>query len=396
VSALEGIRVLDFTQIIAGPFCTMLLADLGADVVKVETPGRGDLGRLMAPTMPGGDSGAFVAVNRNTRSVAVDLKHPRAGEVIHVLAARADVVIENFRPGVAARLGVDYESLRDVSDDLIYCSVSGFGDSGPDAGLGGLDLIAQGLTGLMSVTGEPGGGPVKCGIPVTDLGAALFATYGILAALVARDRGGGGQRVTTSLFEAGMALSIWEATEFFHTGNVPRRLGSAHRLSAPYQAFETSDGHVNVGADNPHHWQRFCELLGLEDLRDDPRFETNAARLANLSALVQLVEDVTRLEPSDHWLQLLRAEGIPAGRIATVPEALASAQAAAREMVLEVPAPGGSRTRALGPAVKFSGTPADAARRAAPRLGEHTAEVLREAGVDEATMAEYQAEGVVA
>jgi crotonobetainyl-CoA:carnitine CoA-transferase CaiB-like acyl-CoA transferase len=393
--ALDGIRVVDLTEVMAGPFATMLLADLGADVVKVEAPGRGDRSRRMDPLTTGGESGAFLAVNRNKRSVVLNLKAEAGRAALKALVSSADVLVENYRPGVTTRLGIDYATLAAVNPRLVYCSISGFGQTGPASGRGGFDLIAQGASGIMSVTGRPDGDdPVKCGIPVTDLGAGLFAVYGILSALLARERTGEGQHVDTSLFEAGLGLSVWEATEHFYTGRVPKPTGSAHRLSAPYQAFRTSDGHITVGADGDRHWPLFCAELGVPELADDPRFATNADRLRHLPELVPLIEERTLRHSRDHWLERLERLGIPAGPINSVPEALADPQAVAREMVVELEHPRAGRIRALGPVVKLSGTPATI-RRTAPALGEHTTEVLGEVGIDAERVDALRAEGAV-
>ena len=321
MSALTGLRVLDVSQVLAGPYAAMLLGDLGADVIKVEAPDHGDHSRQMAPRISEELSGAFLAVNRNKRGVSVDLKTSEGVAVMHRLVSTADVLIENFRPGVAARLGIDYASLGEVNTRLVHCSISGFGQTGPYGSRGGFDLVAQGMSGLMSVTGTQSGDPIKCGIPVTDLGAGMFAVYGILAALAARERTGRGQQVDTSLFETGLGLGVWEAVEYFHTGNTPRPTGSAHRLGAPYQAFRCSDGWINVGADGTRHWPVFCKTIGAPELVDDPRFATNPDRLANLDELVELIEWRTELEPRTHWLRLLEDVGIPAGPINSVPEA---------------------------------------------------------------------------
>lgn len=393
--ALEGLRVLDLSQVLAGPFCTMLLGDMGADVVKVELPGRGDISRNMAPVTEGGESGAFLTVNRNKRGIALDLKAEAGRDAFLRLADRADVVVQNYRPGVAERLRVDHAALRARNPRLVYCSISGFGQTGPYAARGGFDLIAQGMSGLMSITGEPGGNPVKCGVPITDLAAGLFAVYGVLAALHHRERTGEGQHVDTSLFEAGLGLEVWEATEYFYTGVVPQPTGSGHRLGAPYQAFRTADGYLTLGADSERHWPRLCALLDLGELVDDPRFRTNPDRLANLPELTKRIEARTALRPTDEWLAELEAVGIPAGPINTVPAALDDPQARARGMVVDVDHPAAGPTRTLGPVVKLSETPAGV-RRAAPMLGEHTDEVLREAGIAPADLAALRAEGVVA
>ena len=393
--ALSGIRVLDFSQVLAGPYSAMLLSDLGAEVIKIEAPGHGDHSRQMAPQVAENVSGAFLAVNRNKRGISLDLKNPESKDVVRKLVESADVVIENFRPGVAARLGIDYETLKDINPRLVHCSISGFGQTGPYSPRGGFDLVAQGMTGMMSVTGMPGGDPVKCGIPVTDLSAGLFATYGILGALMARHHTGRGQQVDTSLFETGLGLGVWEAVEYFHTGRTSQPTGSAHRLGAPYQAFRCADGHFTVGADGKRHWPKFCAVIGRPDLVEDPRFITNPDRLANLAALVVEVERETVGKTRDEWLAELEAVGIPAGPINTVPEALNDPQSVAREMVQDVEHHQHGTLKSLGPVVKLSDTPAKIYS-AAPDLGQHSREVFAELGYDEREIDDLFAASVIA
>jgi formyl-CoA transferase len=390
--ALDGLRVLDQTQVMAGPFCTMLLADMGADVVKIEPP-DGEHTRRERELAPG-VSASFLAVNRNKRALTLDLKQPDGVEVLRRLARTADVLVENYRPGVATRLGVDYERLAAVNPRLIYCSISGFGRTGPYAARGGFDLIAQGMSGIMSATGSDGGPPVKVGVPITDLGAGLFAVVGILAALRARHRTGRGQLVDTSLFEAGVALSQWEATQYWYTGEVPRGLGTAHRLNAPYQAFQASDGHVTVGAANENLWPRFARLLGLDHLIDDPRFRSVADRVRHRAELEPLIERVTSTQPRAHWLRECEAAGIPAGPISTVPEALADPHARARGMVQELPHGELGTVKTLGNPVKMSSTP-PRLRTAAPALGADTGAILRELGYADAEIEALRARRVV-
>jgi formyl-CoA transferase len=391
--ALNGLRVLDLTQVMAGPFCTMLLADMGADVIKIEPPG-GDATRGVDLELAPGVSAPFLAVNRNKRGLVLDLKRPDGLTILERLAATADVLIENYRPGVAKRIGVDYARLSMLNARLIYCSISGFGQTGPYASRGGYDLIAQGMSGIMSATGTEGGAPVKVGVPVTDLGAGLFAVFGILCALRARHVTGRGQLVDTSLFEAGLALSAWEATEYWFTGQVPRGLGTAHRLNAPYQAFRASDGHFTVGAANDNLFPRFCALLGLEHLVTDPRFDTVGHRLKNRAALEALIEAVTVHQPRAHWLAKCEDAGVPAGPIYSVPEALDDAHARARGMVQELPHPSLGRVKGLGNPVKMSRTP-PAVAKTAPTLGEDTDAILRELGLTNAEIARLRAEMVV-
>ena len=370
--ALEGLRVIDQTQVMAGPFCSMLLGDLGAEVIKVEPP-EGEYTRQERAIAPG-VSASFLALNRNKKSLALDLKTPEGVEILKKLAATADVLVENYRPGVAKRLGVDFEALRRINPRLIYCSISGFGQTGPYASRGGFDLIAQGMSGIMSATGSEGGPPVKVGVPITDLGAGLFAVFGILCALRARKKTGRGQFVDTSLFEAGLALSAWEATEYWYTGQIPKRLGTAHRLNAPYQAFKASDGYFTVGASNTKLWGLFADLLGLGKLVADGRFDTVGKRLENRAELEKFIEQVTAKQTRAHWLERCEKAGIPAGPIYSVAEALADPQAQARNMTWEYDYPGVGRAKSLGNPVKLSRTPARLYR-IPPRLGEDNGKI---------------------
>ena len=391
--ALDGIRVIDLTQVMAGPYCCMLLGDMGADVIKVEPPG-GEASRHVAFEIAPGVSGPFLAVNRNKRGLTLDLKRPEAVAVLTRLVATADVLVENYRPGVARRLGIDYETLRQINPRLVYCSISGFGQTGPYADRGGYDLIAQGMSGIMSATGSEGGAPVKVGVPITDLGAGLFGVFGILCALRARRVTGRGQLVDTSLFEAGLALSAWEATEYWYTGQIPRRLGTAHRLNAPYQAFRASDGRFTVGAANSRLWPRFCGILGLDRLVDDARFAAVGDRVVSQRELEREIEAVTVGQTRTYWLARCEEAGIPAGPIYTVPEALADAHALARGMVQEYDYPGAGRVKVLGNPVKLSRSPARLAK-GAPRLGEDNDAVLDELGLDAAEIAALRAGGAM-
>jgi crotonobetainyl-CoA:carnitine CoA-transferase CaiB-like acyl-CoA transferase len=379
VTALAGLRVLELTQVMAGPFCGQVLGDMGADVIKVEPP-EGDSTRESLGTA------AFLAVNRNKRSVALDLKSPAHQAVLHQLARDADVLLENYRPGVAARLGADWETLSELNPRLIYASVSGFGQTGPYAQRPGYDLIAQGLSGVMSVTGEPGGDPVKCGIPISDLSAGLFCAVAILSAVIARERTGRGQRIDTSLFEGALALSIWETAELWGTGQVPQPLGSAHRLTAPYQALRTADGHITVGANNQRLWQRLCEAIGRPELVSDKQFETNEGRMAHRVELVAELEAALAARSTDEWVSVLIDAGVPCGPIHDYRQVFEDEHTQAREMEVRLQHPVEGEIRALGIPAKLSDTPG-AIRRPAPLLGEHTAEVLREAGIPEAEIA---------
>ena len=389
-AALDGLRVLDVTQFMAGPFCTMILADLGADVVKIEPP-AGDATRQMAGTA-GIESPSFNAVNRGKRSLVLDLKHPDAQRVVRHLARSADIVVENYRPGVMQGFGLDYPALSAINPRLIYASISGYGQTGPERAKGGFDLVAQGVSGLMSITGEAGRPPVKVGVPLTDLGAGLFALTGILAAVQYRHRTGVGQMIDVSLVDSGVALSIWEATEYFAGAGIPVPTGSAHRMSAPYQAFRCADGYMTVGAANDRLFRRLCELLGRPEWADRQEFADNTSRVRHGAALSTLIEQVTSTERRDHWLARLEAHEIPCGPINNYEEVFADPQVRSRDMLVDVEHPALGHLRTLGSPIKMSETPAIVARRA-PLLGEHTAEVLEESGLTREEIASLRASG---
>jgi formyl-CoA transferase len=379
-TALEGIRVLDVTQVMAGPFCAMQLCDMGADVIKVEPPG-GDSTRRMAGSSSG-DSAGFNAVNRGKRGIVLDLGAPAGRNAMRRLLAGADVLIENYRPGVMGRLGLGYEAVAGDHPALIYASISGYGQSGPDASKGGFDLIAQGVSGLMSVTGEPERPPVKVGVPLTDLGAGLFALAAILAALHYRNRTGLGQHIDTSLVEAGVAMSVWESAEYFAQGVPPQPLGSAHRMIAPYQAIRCADGYITLAAGTDRLFPRLCEVLGHPEWTADPAFANDTLRVHHRAALVERIEAITTREPRQTWLGRFDAAGIPCGPINTYAETFADRQVRARGMIVDVDHPTLGRLRTLGSPIKMSATPPVAGRRA-PLLGEHTREVLQQAGCSE-------------
>src|SRR4051812_15463607 len=360
--ALDGLRVLDVTQVMAGPYCAMVLADLGADVIKVEPP-AGDSTRVM-PGATGRDSPSFNAVNRGKRGIVLNLKTPAGRDVLRRLARATDILIENYRPGVMAALGAGYEAMATINPGIIYASISGYGQTGPQRRKGGFDLVAQGVSGIMSVTGEPGGAPAKAGVPLTDLGAGLFALVGILAALEHRHRTGVGQQIDTSLVDAGVALSVWEATEYFSGVGVPTALGSAHRMNAPYQAIRCADGFITLGAANERLFRRLCEVLGQTRWGADPRFADNATRVKNRDALAARIELITVTQPRDHWLALFDANDIPCGPINDYAQVFADPQVLARQMVVETDHPTLGHLRTLGSPIKMSATPPDVSRRA--------------------------------
>lgn len=390
--SLDGIKVLDVTQVMAGPFCAMLLCDMGADVIKIEPPG-GDTTRHWGER-PGTDSSAFNAVNRGKRGMVVDLKKPEGAEIVKRLALSCDIFIENYRPGVMKRFGLDYPNLRAENESLIYASISGYGQTGPAAQKGGFDLIAQGVSGIMSVTGESGRSPVKAGVPLTDLGAGLFALGGVLAALHHRTNTGVGQQIDTSLVESGLALSIWEATEYFDTGRTPQPFGSAHRMSAPYQAFRCGDGFITIGAANDRLFLRLCQLLEHPEWANDPKYGSNAERVNNHRALADKVEAITVRRNCSDWLELLDANGIPCGPINSYADVVKDPHMKAREMFVTTKHERLGEIRTLGTPLKLSETPLLPGR-PAPLLGEHTDKILTEAGVPEELIEQLKQSGVV-
>jgi formyl-CoA transferase len=375
--ALAGLRVLDATQVMAGPFCTMLLGDLGAEVVKLEPPG-GDTTRTMAGST-GTESPGYWGINRNKRGIVVDLKDARGKQIFKALLARSDVLVENGRPGAMAALGLGYSELHAEFPALIYASISGFGHSGPYSARGGFDLVAQGMSGLMSVTGEPGRPPVKCGVPVSDLTAGLLALQAILAAYVHRLKTGEGQHVDASLLEAGIALAVWESQQYFSGGGVPEPTGSAHRMFAPYQAIRCSDGYITLGSASTRTWQQLAAALGRADLLERPEYKDATARVKNRERLAAEIESVTATRPRADWLSSLEKHGVPCGPILDYAEVFADPHVRARGIVRELEHPQAGKVRVVGPPVKLSETPAQVTR-PSPGYGQHTAEVLGELG----------------
>src|ERR1051326_60476 len=391
---LQGVRVLDVSQVMAGPFCSMLLGDMGADVIKIEPPDGGDqTRRAMGFKLRGNDSLGFFNLNRNKRSLALNLKGKAAREVFYRLVETADILIENYRPGVTKRLGIDYATLAKINPRLIYASISGFGQTGPWSQRPGFDLIAQAMAGVMSITGQPDGPPTKAGVPVSDIGCALFAVYGILSAFIGRQTTGRGQYVDASLFEAAIAFSIWDISEYWGTGRVPTPLGTANRFSAPYQAVKAKDTYFVMGANSNRLWQTLCEVLERSDLAADARFATIAARLANRLTLIEELEKTFAARTAAEWIDILLAAGIPAGPILNYAEALASEHAKVREAVMEFEHPIEGRVKSIGFPVKLSETK-QGVRRHPPLLGEHNDEILNELGVDDHTREQLRAEGV--
>lgn len=391
---LVGMRVLELSQIMAGPTCGMMLADMGADVIKIEKLPGGDDSRGYSEPAINGVSAPFMILNRNKRGMAINLKDPEGKEILLRMVRDADVLTENYRLGTMEKLGLGYDVLREVNPGLIYCAVSGYGRTGPYRAKAGFDLIAQGFSGLMSVTGEPERPPVKTGNPVADINAGLLSVSGILAAYAHKLRTGQGQVVDTSLMEAAVQQTYWQAASYFATGESPGPTGSAHLLTAPYQAFPTRDGWVNIGGANQGNWQRIAEVLGHPEWRTDPRFETNSGRMENIQALCAAMNDVLKTQDTAFWVDAFDAAGVPVGPVNTIEQALTHPQTLARDMVVELDHPQAGHTQALGCPIHFSLTPTRVDR-PAPVLGQHTRELLLEYGYDDGQIAHFVAAGVV-
>jgi crotonobetainyl-CoA:carnitine CoA-transferase CaiB-like acyl-CoA transferase len=371
--ALQHLLVLDLTSHLSGPYCAMMLADHGAEVIKIESP-TGDSARNMPPFI-NGESAPFMTWNRNKRSVVMDLKQEADRNALFELIDRADVLVENYRPGVLARLGFGWDVLHQRNPRLILASISGFGQTGPYSSRGGFDLITQAMSGLMSTNGPADGDPFRLPIAISDVSAGMFLAFGVLAAIEARHRTGKGQHVETSLLEAATSLAVYESAHYFATGTRPARIGQAHRGSSPYQCFATADGHITIGASQPHFFAKLCEIVGQPELVSDPRFRTLADRVAHNDELVALLEKPLREKPSAHWLTALEAAGIPAGPVMHYDEVFTDPHILAREMVAKTEHPITGTFHTLGVTVKLSDTPGSV-RLPAPRLGEHTAEIL--------------------
>ncbi|WP_407672384.1 CaiB/BaiF CoA transferase family protein [Noviherbaspirillum pedocola] len=391
---LAGMKVLELAQIMAGPTCGMMLADMGADVIKIEKLPGGDDSRGYREPRVNGVSAPFMILNRNKRGMALNLKSKEGREILLRMVKDADVLTENYRRGTLEKLGLGYDVLSAINPGLIYCAVSGYGRTGPWADKGGFDLIAQGFSGLMSVTGEPGRPPVKTGNSIADINAGILAANGILAAYAHKLKTGRGQVVDTSLMEAALQQTYWHAAIYFATGESAGPTGSAHLLTAPYQAFRASDGWLNVGGANQANWERIADALGHPEWKSDPRYATNSARMANLNALTEEMSAAFITRSKDEWIALFDAVGVPAGPVNTIGEALSHPQTLARDMVVDLEHPQAGATKALGCPIHFSETPTSITRHA-PMLGEHTRELLREYGYDDAQIDGFVANGVV-
>ncbi len=391
---LAGMRVLELAQIMAGPTCGMMLADMGADVIKVEKLPGGDDSRGYREPRVNGVSAPFMILNRNKRGIALNLKHADGRRILLRMVEKADVLTENYRRGTLEKLGLGYDVLSEVNPGLIYCAVSGYGRDGPYGDKGGFDLIAQGFAGLMSVTGEPGRPPAKTGNSIADINAGILAVVGITAAYAHKLKTGRGQIVDTSLMEAALQQTFWHAAIYFATGESPGPAGSAHLLTAPYQAFRAKDGWINIGGANQANWERIAEVLGHPEWREDDRFITNSARMINIEALTVGMNEVLAMRTKEEWIAAFDAAGVPVGPVHTIGEALTHPQTLARNMVVDLDHPQAGPTKALGCPVHFSETPTRIDR-PAPMLGEHSRELLKEYGFSDSEIDEFVAGGVI-
>ncbi|MFZ8898036.1 MAG: CaiB/BaiF CoA transferase family protein [Alphaproteobacteria bacterium] len=373
VGALDKLVVIDFTNHLSGPYCAMILADQGADVIKVERPGKGDDLRQSPPHV-NGEGAPFMLWNRNKRSIELDLKNPDDLKTAKELVKTADVMVENFRPGVAERIGIGYETMAELNPSLIYCSISGFGQTGPYSSRGGFDLVAQAMSGLMTINGPPEGGPYRIPIAISDVAAGMNGAIGILTALQHRNKTGEGQQVDVSLLDSALSMCVYEAANVFATGQKPERLGQGHRGSAPYQIFPTKDGWLALGASQQKFWEQTCEIIGADNLISDPRFLEKKDRVARQQELAAILAPYFQKENTKHWFEKLDALGIPCGPVMDHLETLSDPHIIAREMIAKVHHPKAGSGRTLGTPIKLSKTPGGV-RRAAPTLGEHNDEV---------------------
>ncbi|WP_453996683.1 CaiB/BaiF CoA transferase family protein [Bacillus nitroreducens] len=394
MTALKGVKVLDASQIMAGPYCTMVLADLGAEVIKIEKVNGGDDSRQMGPYV-NGESTCFFQINRNKKSVALNLKTEEGKRIFNELAKEADIIVENYRPGVTKSLGIDYDSMKQINEGIIYCSISGFGQTGPYSHKGGFDLVAQGMTGLMSMTGLPGERPLKSGVAVYDIGAGITAAYAILAAYIHKLKTGKGQHVDISLAEVGLPWFTWEAAAYFAKGVIPEPSGWRHRVSAPYQAIKAKDSYMMIGCANQRTWEKFAvEVLEKPEWVNDERYKTNSLRHEHVEELEREIEEITTTKDASYWISKCEQAGVPSGPINNFAEALNNEHYLARDMVVEMEHPLLGKMNVIGSPTKFSDSKVEI-KTPAPLLGEHTEDVLKQLGYSDEEIQALVQQGVV-
>ena len=394
VRPLEGVRILDLSRALAGPYCTMMLADMGAEVIKLEIPGKGDDSRAWGPPFVKGESAYFMSVNRNKKSLTLNLKEEKSREIIHKLIKQSDVIIENFRPGIMEKLGLTYNEVKETNPEIIYCSISAFGQNGPYRVLPGMDQVIQGMGGLMSITGEPGGPPIKVGVAVADIAGGMFAAFAIMIALYNKEKTGKGQKIDTSLLDCQIAWLTYQAGAFFASGEIPKPLGSGHPVIVPYQAFKAKDVYVNIAIGNDQLWQKFCEAVGLENIKEDVKFSTNAKRVENRDEIVNIIANLIITKNGEDWLKILTDAGVPCGPINNLHDILNDPQILHRQMVLELTHPKAGKIKLTGVPIKLSDTPGEILT-PPPVLGQHSKEILIELGYSDKNIDKMQKDGVI-
>jgi len=392
--ALEGIKVLDLSRALAGPYCTMMLADMGAEVIKVEMPGRGDDSRSWGPPFVEGESAYFMSINRNKKSITLNMKSEKSTEIIYKLIKQSDVLVENFRPGAMERLGLSYERMKEINPGIIYASISGFGQDGPYRMLPGFDQVLQGMGGLMSITGEPDGPPIKVGVAIADITGGMFTAYGILVALYNRKNTGKGQMIDVSLLDSQVAQLTYRAGAYLTSGEIPQPVGSGHPVIVPYQAFKAKDVYINIAVGNDQLWQRFCKAVGLEKVMGDPKFATNAKRVENREEIVKIISDLIATRNGEEWLKIITDAGVPCGPIYTIDKIFSDPQVLHRQMLKELDHPKAGKIKVTGIPVKLSDTPGEV-KTAPPLLGQHTQEILSELGYNNRDVEKLRQEKVI-